>query len=42
MTFTHMRIAKAVTDLELTCRMYCDGMGLQKIAAFSEHDVFAT
>lgn len=41
MTFTHMRIAKPVTDLELTCRMYCDGLGLQKITAFHDHDGFS-
>lgn len=38
---SHMRIARLVTDLEKTCRMYCQGLGLQKIADFSDHQGFS-
>ena len=38
---SHMRIARPVTDLEKTCRMYCQGLGLQKIADFSDHQGFS-
>lgn len=39
--FAHMRIARPVTDLELTCRMYCDALELRKIADFTDHDGFS-
>ncbi|WOZ79127.1 VOC family protein [Kosakonia sacchari] len=39
--FAHMRIARPVTDLELTCRMYCDALELNKIADFIDHDGFS-
>lgn len=38
---SHMRIARPVTDLEKICRMYCKGLGLQKIADFSDHQGFS-
>lgn len=38
---SHMRIARPVTDLEKTCRMYYQGLGLQKIADFSDHQGFS-
>ncbi|ELY3083150.1 VOC family protein [Klebsiella aerogenes] len=38
--FTHMRIAKPVTDLARSCLMYCQGLGLHKIAEFNDHDGF--
>lgn len=36
-----MRIARPVTDLELTCRMYCEALGLRRIADFTDHDGFS-
>ncbi|MDZ7320283.1 VOC family protein [Kosakonia sacchari] len=39
--FAHMRISRPVTDLELTCRMYCDALELHKIADFTDHDGFS-
>ncbi|PJZ07540.1 prolyl endopeptidase [Pantoea rodasii] len=38
--FTHMRIAKPVTDLERSFQMYSQGLSLQKIAEFNNHDGF--
>lgn len=38
--FTHMRIAKPVTDIETSFLMYSQGLGLQKIAEFNDHDGF--
>lgn len=38
--FTHMRIARPVTHLEQTALMYCQGLELQKIAGFNDHDGF--
>lgn len=38
---SHMRIARPVTDLEQTCRMYCQGLGLHKIADFTDHQGFS-
>lgn len=38
--FTHMRIAKPVTDLERAFLMYSQGLGLRKIAEFNDHDGF--
>lgn len=40
--FAHMRIARPVTDLELTCRMYCGALELRKIADFTDHDGFSS
>lgn len=39
--FTHMRIARPVTNLERSVQMYNQGLGLQKIAAFTDHDGFS-
>lgn len=39
--FAHMRIARPVTDLELTCRMYCEALELRKIADFTDHEGFS-
>ncbi|ESE87481.1 TPA: hypothetical protein ACLFWE_004407, partial [Salmonella enterica subsp. houtenae serovar O:57:z4,z32:-] len=38
--FTHMRIAKPVTNLEMSFLMYSQGQGLHKIAEFNDHDGF--
>ncbi|ECG3433405.1 VOC family protein, partial [Salmonella enterica subsp. enterica serovar Oranienburg] len=38
--FTHMRIAKPVTNLERSFLMYNQGLGLHKIAEFEDHDGF--
>lgn len=38
--FSHMRIAKPVTDLERASRMYSQGLGIHKIAEFNDHDGF--
>lgn len=38
--FTHMRIARPVTDLERSCQLYCQGLGLQRIADFHDHQGF--
>lgn len=38
--FTHMRTAKPVTDIETSFLMYSQGLGLQKIAEFNDHDGF--
>ncbi|WP_437891161.1 VOC family protein [Phytobacter sp. V91] len=39
--FSHMRIAKPVTDLQRTFLMYNQGLGLEKIAEFNDHDGFS-
>lgn len=39
--FTHMRIARPVTDLERSFQMYSQGLGLQKIADFKDHQGFS-
>lgn len=39
--FTHMRIAKPVTNLERSFLMYSKGLSLKKIADFSDHDGFS-
>lgn len=38
--FTHMRIAKPVTNLEKSFLMYSQGLGLHKIAEFNDHNGF--
>lgn len=38
--FTHMRIAKPVSNLERSFLMYSQGLDLQKIAEFNNHDGF--
>ncbi|WP_375708087.1 VOC family protein [Raoultella terrigena] len=40
-SFTHLRIARPVTRLAHAFRMYAEGLGLQKIADFSDHDGFS-
>jgi hypothetical protein len=39
--FTHMRIARPVTNLERTVLMYSQGLDLRKIAEFNDHDGFS-
>ncbi len=38
--FTHMRIAKPVTNIEDSFLLYSQGLGLHKIAEFDDHDGF--
>ncbi|HBT52883.1 VOC family protein [Erwinia persicina] len=38
--FTHMRIARPVTNLERSFLMYSQGLGLHKIAEFNDHHGF--
>ncbi|KAF0855976.1 VOC family protein [Pantoea dispersa] len=38
--FTHMRIARPVTQLERSVLMFSQGLDLQKIAEFHDHDGF--
>src|SRR5262245_43491350 len=37
---THLRIARPVTDLERSVRMYRDGLGLSEIGRFADHAGF--
>lgn len=39
--FTHMRIAKPVTNLERAFLMYSQGLGMKKIADFTNHAGFS-
>lgn len=41
MTFSAMRIARPVTVLERSSKMYCRGLGLQQIGSFADHDGFS-
>lgn len=41
MAFTHMRIARPVTDLEKSLRCWSQGLGLVKLAAFNDHAGFS-
>lgn len=41
MSFAHMRIARPVTCPEAALRMYTQGLGLKKIADFTDHDGFS-
>jgi len=36
----HLRIARPVTDLARSVRMYCDGLGWSVLGRFSDHDGF--
>lgn len=36
----HLRIARSVTQLARSAAMYCNGLGLQEIGAFADHDGF--
>jgi hypothetical protein len=35
-----LRVARPTDDLAALCRFYCDGLGLQQLAAFSAHNGF--
>lgn len=39
--FSHMRIARPVTDLVRACTMYSQGLELQRIADFTDHAGFS-
>lgn len=41
MSFVHMRIARPVTNLELSYQMYSKGLYLDKIADFNDHEGFS-
>ncbi|MRS17028.1 VOC family protein [Enterobacteriaceae bacterium RIT691] len=41
MSFVHMRIARPVSNLELSSRAYIQGLSLQKVADFTDHDGFS-
>jgi hypothetical protein len=41
MVLQHMRIARPVTALSKSCEMYCNGLGLEKIGDFTNHDGFS-
>lgn len=41
MALQHMRIARPVSTLSKSCAMYCNGLGLQKIGEFTDHDGFS-
>lgn len=37
----HLRIARPVSDLERAARMYCDGLQLQVLYRFEDHEGFS-
>ncbi len=37
---SHLRIARPVTDLDRAVRMYVDGLGLQALGGFRDHEGF--
>jgi len=41
MSFHHLRIARPVSNLDLSCEMYCRGIGLQKLGCFTDHAGFS-
>ena len=41
MNFHHLRIARPVSNLDLSCEMYCRGIGLQKLGSFTDHAGFS-
>ncbi|MBA0180865.1 VOC family protein [Pectobacterium carotovorum] len=41
MNFHHLRIARPVSNLKLSCEMYCSGLDLKKLGSFSDHDGFS-
>jgi len=41
MLFNHLRIARPVTDITKSAKMYCQGLGLEQIASFTDHDGFS-
>ena len=41
MTLQHMRIARPVSSLSRSCELYSQGLGLNKIGEFTDHDGFS-
>lgn len=41
MYFHHLRIARPVSNLDLSCEMYCSGIELKKLGSFSNHEGFS-
>ncbi|GLR10716.1 prolyl endopeptidase [Mixta theicola] len=41
MSYHHLRIARPVTDLAKSSEMYCRGLGLKEIGAFTNHEGFS-
>ena len=41
MSFCHMRIARPVSELDTTASMYCDGLGLELLGSFTDHEGFS-
>lgn len=41
MNYPHLRIARPVSNLELSLEMYCNGLNLQKLGGFKDHDGFS-
>ncbi|ASY75336.1 VOC family protein [Pectobacterium polaris] len=41
MNFHHLRIARPVSNLKLSCEMYCRGLDLKKLGSFSDHEGFS-
>lgn len=37
----HLRIARPVSNLNISCEMYCHGMNLQKLGSFTDHAGFS-
>lgn len=41
MSFTHMRIARPVTSLETSFRLWSQGLGLVRLGEFTDHAGFS-
>ena len=41
MTFPTLRVARPTDNLPLLLRFYCDGLGLQQLVEFADHEGFA-
>ena len=41
MLFSHMRIARPVSELDATASMYCAGLGLELLGSFTDHEGFS-
>ncbi len=41
MTFPTLRVARPTDNLPALFRFYCDGLGLEQLSAFSDHDGFS-
>ncbi|MFJ5444147.1 MULTISPECIES: VOC family protein [Pectobacterium] len=41
MNFHHLRIARPVSNLKLSCDMYCRGLKLKEVGSFSDHEGFS-